>query len=210
MNLLARLGWKTMPLSDAAACLRERRAFPARRFALTFDDGDADLLWFALPILTAHGFQATVFAVSDYLGRRNDWERASDLRGRPLLDAAGLDLLARSGWEIGAHSASHPNLTRLDPAELQREVAGCRASLEAQLQRPVPCFCYPSGAFDPSVVDAVRHAGYEIAVTTRRGCVKPGDDLLRLPRVSVSHRASPAGLLWRILTARRRPVSAPL
>jgi peptidoglycan/xylan/chitin deacetylase (PgdA/CDA1 family) len=210
MRLLSRLGWTSMPLCDVAACLRDRRSFPARRFALTFDDGDADLLWSVRPVLRTLGFQATVFVVSDYVGRRNDWEPAEDLRGRPLLSAADLVDLARDGWEIGAHSASHRNLTRLDPVELETEVWGCRSALESMLEKPIRCFCYPSGMLNAGVADAVRRAGYAAAVTTHRGRARAGDDPLRMPRVSISHRAGPVGLMWRMITAvARRETASP-
>jgi peptidoglycan/xylan/chitin deacetylase (PgdA/CDA1 family) len=79
--------------------------------------------------------------------------------------------MERSGWvSFGAHTMHHPVLAHLrDPAELRREVEGCRTVLERQLGHPVHCFAYPVGKpedIGEEAVQAVRAAGYRFAVTT--------------------------------------------
>jgi peptidoglycan/xylan/chitin deacetylase (PgdA/CDA1 family) len=46
-----------------------------------------------------------------------------------------------AGWELGSHTITHPDLTTLDPAELEREVAGTRRILERRFGVPVDNFC---------------------------------------------------------------------
>jgi peptidoglycan/xylan/chitin deacetylase (PgdA/CDA1 family) len=74
-----------------------------------------------------------------------------------------------AGHEIGSHSSSHPILPLIEDAELDREIAGSRKTLERQLGSQVSSFCYPNGDHDPRVIAAVQRAGYRFAVTTRYG-----------------------------------------
>lgn len=199
MRLLRRLGWKTLSLAEVARLAAAGAAMPRKRFALTFDDGDGDLWWSVRPVIQEHGFTASAFIVSGRIGGSNDWETAPTLCGRPLLNAKQIRAMADEGWDIGGHTVSHPDLTTLDAETLRREVADCRTGLEALLDRPVTSFCYPSGCVDEFARNAVVESGFTLAVTTARGRVHTGADPFLLPRVSVSHRAGPLGLLFRIV-----------
>ena len=52
------------------------------------------------------------------------------------LSPSARQTLIRAGWEIDAHSLTHPDLTTLDAAALRHEVAGSRAALRRALRRP--------------------------------------------------------------------------
>lgn len=74
--------------------------------------------------------------------------------------------------EIGAHSASHPSLTCVSAEKLLHEVVAPRQLLEAQLGIPCVSFAYPFGgprSFSPAVQEAVKGAGYKVAVTYMAG-----------------------------------------
>jgi len=96
--------------------------------------------------------------------------------------------LAAAGVEFGAHSKTHPILSGVvDDAELRDEIAGSRARIECQLDRPVPHFCYPNGKtrdIGPRVVEAVRSAGMRTAVTAEPGLNRAGQDALLLRRMA--------------------------
>lgn len=201
MQLLGRLGWKTLSLAEVARLTVTGGTMPRRRFVLTFDDGDADLFWSVRPVLKEHGFSASAFIVSGFIGGTNDWETAPTLVGRRLLDAEQLRTMAAEGWDIGGHTVTHADLTTLGPEEVKREITECRTQLQDLLGIPVESFCYPSGCVDSVARESVKEAGFQLSVTTSRGRVHPGADRFLLPRVSVSHRAGPAGLLYRILSS---------
>jgi peptidoglycan/xylan/chitin deacetylase (PgdA/CDA1 family) len=95
--------------------------------------------------------------------------------------------LAREGLAVGAHSRTHPILTRVPHADLAGEVAGARDDLRRELGSDVPIFCYPNGRHDPAVRAALRNAGYAAAFTTRRGTndLRRADPL-RLRRINVA------------------------
>ncbi len=85
---------------------------------------------------------------------------------------------------VGAHGVGHPRLTPVGEGGLRAEVEGSVAVV-GRLGDPV-AFAYPDGAYDARVVEAVQRAGVSSAVTCEAGCVGPGADRLRLPRVFVS------------------------
>jgi peptidoglycan/xylan/chitin deacetylase (PgdA/CDA1 family) len=97
--------------------------------------------------------------------------------------------MAAGGIEFGAHTRTHPVLSRVPGAdELVDEIAGSKRQIEQQLGRPVDHFCYPNGSnedFGADAVEAVRAAGYRTAVTTEKGLNYPGADRFQLVRIGV-------------------------
>lgn len=75
--------------------------------------------------------------------------------------------LASDGFEIGAHTRTHPILSRLPALTLADEIDGAKRDLEAWLQTEVVSFCYPNGAsadFNDTVKRRVAAAGFDSAV----------------------------------------------
>ena len=101
--------------------------------------------------------------------------------------------LIGAGWEIGAHTLTHPDLTGVSAAQLEREVAGSKRLLERRFGIEVDFFCYPGGRFDARVVREVKAAGYVGATTTREGLARR-DEPFTLRRIRVSGAAGVAGL----------------
>ena len=92
---------------------------------------------------------------------------------------------------VGAHTLSHPMLAKHDEATARREIAECRALIEARLGRPVRHFAYPvgdPGSAGPRDFRLAREAGYATAVTTRPGHLFAGhaSHPTALPRVSIN------------------------
>ena len=108
------------------------------------------------------------------------------------MGAGDLRALAGAGWEIGAHTHSHPHLTTLDDAALARELSESRERVEQTMGAPCRSLAYPYGDFDERVVEAARAAGYEAACTLDVG--SHGGDPLIWPRVGV-YRGEPD---WRV------------
>jgi peptidoglycan/xylan/chitin deacetylase (PgdA/CDA1 family) len=106
------------------------------------------------------------------------------------------------GWELGAHSLTHPDLTTLDATSLRREIAGSRQRLRKEFGVPVATFCYPAGRYDQTVERAVRAAGYRAATTVEPGAARPGDDRMALPRIRVNGGESAASVLAAVRAAR--------
>lgn len=81
--------------------------------------------------------------------------------------------LAREGVEFGAHTRTHPILSRLPNRERMREeIDGSKQRLEEELKTKVLHFCYPNGTpadYNDDVIDVVRECGFQTAVTAVRG-----------------------------------------
>lgn len=198
MWLLHRLGYAGLSMSAAMPYLRGERT--GRIAVITLDDGYADNLQSALPVLRDIGFSATCYVVSDSVGRYNVWDAQKLSVRKPLMSAAQLREWQDAGMEIGAHSRTHPHLTQCDDTHLDREIAGSRSALEDLTGTAVTQFCYPYGDVDSRVVAAVRAAGFAAATTTARGRARAPMDLWRLPRVQVARHHLLPQFAWRILT----------
>lgn len=201
LDELAAHGWSFVDLDAALAALAGERALPRRALLLTFDDGYADLLEVACPILAERGLPGVVFAVAGRIGATNEWDnrkRATTLR---LLDAEGLRAVASHGVEVGSHTTSHRPLPELPAAELDEELAGAARRIEAGgLPRP-RAFSYPYGEWSPALAAATRDAGYEASFTVEPGVVRPGVDPQALPRVEVHAGDTPRKLRLKLLAA---------
>ncbi len=193
MSWLARHGCYTPRVSDV---LRDGGRAPSvcgRPVVLTFDDGYADVLEHAAPILAAFGFTAAIFPVLD-LGRRfNHWDDAPELKG-PLLGVDDLRALDRAGFELGSHTMTHPRLTAAGDAALAWELARSRDVLAGIAARPLPVLAYPYGSVDDRVKRAVRGAGYEAALAVNSGPLDWRADPLEIRRQRVGNGASDAYL----------------
>ena len=58
--------------------------------------------------------------------------------------------MMRDGWEIDAHTLTHPDLTTVDAARLRREVAGLSPLAARAFGVPVDFFAYPAGRYNPT------------------------------------------------------------
>jgi peptidoglycan/xylan/chitin deacetylase (PgdA/CDA1 family) len=193
MSWLARHGCYTPRVSDV---LRDGGRAPAvcgRPVVITFDDGYADVLELAAPILRSFGFTAAIFPVLD-LGRRfNHWDGAPELKGR-LLGVDELRALERAGFELGSHTMTHPCLTATAGAALAWELARSREVLAGIAARPLPVLAYPYGAVDARVKRAARAAGFEAALAVNSGPLDWRADPFEVRRQRVGNGASDAYL----------------
>ncbi|MEW6032864.1 MAG: polysaccharide deacetylase family protein [Bacillota bacterium] len=176
MDYLVRRGFSTISFAQLLAYLEEGRPLPPKPVLLTFDDGYTSLYEIVYPVLAERGLTATFFIETGAVGRPNrvTWEQLAEM--------------AAAGFEIGSHTVTHPDLRTLtsDMLSLVREVALSRAELEERLGVTVIAFSYPAGKHDPTVVHAVRVAGYRAAVTTASARVTVGRDPLLLPRIRIN------------------------
>jgi peptidoglycan/xylan/chitin deacetylase (PgdA/CDA1 family) len=179
MEWLARSGMPVVSLAD----IRET----AGAVAITFDDGFRNFFECAFPVLQRHGFPATVFVISEFCGRRNDWASQPRNNGIPIFDLmrwSEVEQVARSGITIGCHTATHPRMSRLSEAEIDQELRMSRAAIEEHTGRAVDTLAYPYGDSTPAIRSAAGRY-FRLACGTRLAFVSPDADLLDLPRIDV-------------------------
>lgn len=157
---------------------------------LTFDDGYRDLMAVVAPELAARGWSATVFLAPQCTDR--GWcQRDSPA---PLLDWPAATELVSAGWEIGSHSLTHRDLTRLPESEIVAELRDSRSRLEDRLQSSVTSFAAPFGRATRRVrTIAAQH--YRRAVDTRLAEATSADDPYALPRLEMWYFRDPGR--WR-------------
>jgi peptidoglycan/xylan/chitin deacetylase (PgdA/CDA1 family) len=151
--------------------------------ALTFDDGFKNLVEQAFPLLERYRLPATVFMVTGYCGRLNTWPGQPELgiQPLPLMNHHDLQQLP-NGVELGAHTATHPNLTKLPPEQASMELRTSRMVLEDITGRQVRWLAYPYGASTPKVRELARQE-FVLACGTELKYVKNEADPLNLPRI---------------------------
>ena len=97
--------------------------------------------------------------------------------------------LARSRVEFGAHTKTHPILSKMSESrELRDEIVGSKKRIEEELSLPVVHFCYPNGRaadISDAAVAVVRAANFRTAVTTEGGLNLEFSNRLLLRRIGV-------------------------
>jgi peptidoglycan/xylan/chitin deacetylase (PgdA/CDA1 family)/SAM-dependent methyltransferase len=178
-------GFYSVSLAQWQTAMARKQPLPGRAIHLTFDDGYADFLEYAWPLLKQYNFSATVFLVAAEIGRSNRWDRVYG-EELPLMGWPEIHYLQDEGVEFGSHSVSHSYLTALSPEQIVCEGARSRAILERGLGGPVKAFAYPYGDVDPAVQHLIGACGYSLALSCRPGSSKFTDPFLALPRIEVT------------------------
>ena len=239
--------FRVLPLVEAARRLRDG-SLPPNAACITFDDGYADNLTVAAPILTRLRLPATFFIATGFLDGGRMWndtviesirhhrEATLDLgdfglgawpvetddervaaiagildqlkylpqderqtkvdaiarrvglseRSELMLTRAQLRELRRHGMSIGAHTISHPILTKLTTEAARAEIEEGKRDLEDTLGERVRVFAYPNGKpmrdYDALHVAIVKSLGFDAAVSTAWGVSDRRCDRFQLRR----------------------------
>ncbi len=199
MALLARLKYKAITFSEAAAGLSGRGPLPKRAVCITFDDAFRCIADPALPTLEALNWPATVFVASGWIGKVYGEGRSAPTEADRVLDAPGLMELRERGWEIGGHTRSHARLGDLEDGAALDEIEGGVADLQSIVGVRPQTFCYPRGSYNARTPSLVRQAGLIGACTTRSGLARSGGDMFLIPRVKPAARDGMGRFLYRLL-----------
>ena len=171
MDYLQDKGFHSVSLEQLYQALYKGGTLPAKPVVITFDDGYVDNYTTAYPILTKHGFTATVFMVTSYIN------------GEAFMSWPQLKELVANGWEIEGHTTTHPYLTKIDSSTVLSELRTSKELLEKELGQPVNFLAYPNGDLNAKVVQVVKDTGYLMAVTTARGWADDKTDAYHVHRV---------------------------
>jgi peptidoglycan/xylan/chitin deacetylase (PgdA/CDA1 family) len=167
---------------------------PPRPVVLTFDDAYTDFYSTALPVLREHGFRATLYVPTAYVGATTRFNVSLGEENRAVLSWQALADIAAEDVEVAAHSHAHPQLDRVPAEVISDEVGRSRRLLEDKLGLAVDGFAYPFGYWNGAARAAVADAGYRYAFAVAELMTAPGDDLLTLPRLTVNAGIGVAGL----------------
>jgi len=161
--------------------------------ALTFDDGFDDFYLEAFPVLSEYRFAATVFLVSGYCGRTNDWPgQPPTAGGRPLLSWSRIAELQRAGIRFGAHTMTHPRLPALPWKQAAREVLDSKKQIEDHIGEAVASFAFPYGAESPRLRHLIAE-NFAVGCSTRLGQLRPDSPRESLERIDTYYLSN---LFW--------------
>lgn len=166
MAYLAQNGYHVLPLARLAEFLAGKEPLPKKTVVITIDDGYRATYDIAFPILKKHGFPATVFLYSDFVGA-----------GDALSYAQMKELIASGLIDIQPHSKTHSNLTLRLPDEtdakyrdrLRSEVDAPINVLQERLALPSVAYAYPYGDVNEIVVDLLARKGVTLGMTVTPG-----------------------------------------
>lgn len=141
--------------------------------SINFDDGWLSTYQNAFPILDQAGFKSDTFIITSRMasGTYPTYVKVNDVRA-----------MQSAGHVIGAHTQTHPDLTAIPPNQAQAEITGSRNDLFAIGASPVNFFAYPFGAYNDSVKQMVKDAGFVAARSSDGGYNMKTQDRFALRR----------------------------
>jgi peptidoglycan/xylan/chitin deacetylase (PgdA/CDA1 family) len=170
LELMLAAGFRFVTVAELAR-ISASATPPPGLAVVTFDDGMRNNHSTALPILRELEIPATIYVASDFIGGRSPWIGPGG--DGAMLDEAEIRELAAAGWEIGAHTITHSDLSQSDYEVCLREIRGGREVLERITGAQVQTFAYPFGRYGPAALAAVRAERLLAAVTTGSGSWAP-------------------------------------
>ncbi|NLV73530.1 MAG: polysaccharide deacetylase family protein [Chloroflexi bacterium] len=185
LRWLSENGYQSITLADLLMALQTGAPLPEKPIIITLDDGYRDAYVHAFPLLKQYNMRATVFVITSLLDENNvdflSWDMATEM------SAAGID--------IESHTVYHPDLRDSDYERLRHELVESRLAIEAHTHIPSRFLCYPSGLYNPDVMQAVRESGYWAGITTMQGTLHTNANLWEIKRVRVRDNATTEQLL---------------
>jgi peptidoglycan/xylan/chitin deacetylase (PgdA/CDA1 family) len=162
---------------------------PKKPVVVTFDDGYPSQSTTARRVLASHHWPGTLFL-----------ELKNVDNPETGFTSAMVRKMIASGWEIGSHTLTHPDLTTVSASQLEEEVAGSREQIATKFKVRVDYFCYPAGKFNEAVVAEVEKAGYTGATTVEEGIATP-DKPFELKRIRIDGGDGVDGFVSKIQSA---------
>ena len=197
MSMLKMLGYRGLSMRDLEPYLFGEKQ--GRVVGITFDDGYQNIFDLALPILERHGHTATCYAVSDQVGKTNEWDTGL-VTTKPLMNREQLLSWLDAGMDVGSHTCTHADLTKLNTKDARKEIELSKLSLEDSLGTQIRHFCYPYGHMQAAHAQMVRDCGYISATMMKRGRVHSDYDPWQLPRVLMARATNPVHFFLKLMT----------
>ena len=98
--------------------------------------------------------------------------------------------MSKNGIYFGAHSVSHPILTRISLKQAKHEIINSKEKIERETANQVKVFAYPNGALGDMSDDIgkfLKQSGFSFALSTIYGVNKLCIDPFRLKRIGIEH-----------------------
>jgi peptidoglycan/xylan/chitin deacetylase (PgdA/CDA1 family) len=143
--------------------------------SITFDDGFADILHKAAPILCKLNIPFTVFVTPKLIIEKNEYLSIIELKEISKLDIC----------TIGAHGYSHEPLTKFNLDNVTEEISNSKSWLQDIIGEEVAHMSYPYGAVNDVIKNVVKKCGFISACSSKPGFNSIKLDMLELRRTPI-------------------------
>ncbi len=198
MELLWRAGYKTVSVIQLIDTINRGFDLPDKPVVITFDDGYEDNFIHAMPIMSSYDFHGTVFPISNWVGLTNDFEDKPNNPKCTMMNWDQLKMWLADGMELGSHTCSHADLTRIGLSELEDELYISRETFQKYLGFSPETLCYPYGRHNRLVRRTAAEAGYRGALAIFDGVKFSGMNPYALPRIQITAKDTGLGFLRKI------------
>ncbi len=181
MDNLWQKGYRTLSLSETIKIIRHNRPFPEKTVVITFDDGYQNTFTEAFPVLDQYSFKATIFVITDFCGKVIRWP---GFQKYSALSWSEIKKMHSSGFEIGAHTVSHPDLTRISMKKAEHEILRSKIEIQDHLGDDVDVFAYPFGKYN-SKIKQIAGKHFAGACSTRLRKVTINSDPYTIERIDM-------------------------
>lgn len=106
--------------------------------------------------------KVTLFVMGDYVGEDNSFDKGMPLE--KYCTWKQINELVEQGCELGWHTWSHRDLTKLSKSEIIKEITP---------PFPMEVFAYPYGNYNEEIIELVKQAGYKKAYSSTQGNDNP-------------------------------------
>jgi peptidoglycan/xylan/chitin deacetylase (PgdA/CDA1 family) len=187
LSYLSQNGYTPITITDLVRARSNTGApLPDRPVVLTFDDAYEDFYANAFPALVRHGFVATLYVPTAYVGATSGWLRQEGETLHPMATWTQLAEMSRAGIECGGHSHAHMQMDAVPLAIAAADIRRCKAILEDHLGSETRSFAYPHGWTTNAVKRLVQSAGFTSACAVKNMLSSPLDDAFELARLVVT------------------------
>jgi peptidoglycan/xylan/chitin deacetylase (PgdA/CDA1 family) len=190
MEFLWKNRYQALSLSEVLSFIRQKKPFPEKALVITFDDGYENIYTHAFPVLKQYGLKGTIFLTTSSSQELRKLSSCSSwFEHRPLLSWPEIKKMHEHGFEFGAHTRTHRDLTQIPIEEAELEIIQSKAEIQDQLGVEVKAFAYPYGKYD-SIIKGIVEKEFDCACSTRLGKVQTHCDPYTLKRIDMYYLRS--------------------
>ena len=172
--------YQFITLNDLVNYINGKKEIKKPSVVISFDDGYRDVMT-AKMFLSDLGIKPVVFLISD----PEHLDRNIIGNNKPLLNYKEIKELHNAGWEIGCHSASHTDFSKLSKSQIIKEISESKRDLEKKSNIKIKYFSYPKGVYSPDIIDIVKKSGFSAAVSMDDEIITKHINIYRIPRIGV-------------------------
>jgi len=168
-------GNKFVTLSSVVAAIKTNKHIDEKLAVITIDDAYKSFYEKAFPILKEQKIPFALFvyveAVNSKYKDYMNWDQVKEV--------------GKYG-EIHLHSYAHKDLTKLTPAELEKDTAEATALFEKHMGYKPKYYAYPFGLYNYEVKQKLKSMGFEAIFTVDNGAVDVKSDVFSMERIAVN------------------------